>query len=344
MQMLRAGHVPAYSISILYFHLRLRIMEFMASATRLADKLNVRRLYLTYGLIFCLYLILIYYTNPSQAILQSLHLDPDVSRWVGLASRLPLVLIWLTALYGYIQFKKYVLAIGDGREAPHLKLIGYGLAVLTIGLPLTYVIGNILLVASQHGLLDAGLRKAISSYPALIMQLAAFGLISRGAYGLVHIVNKQVHFWVVSLYGSASIVVGVVYSFLVASNGVDIVHAATVYNEVFHMPNWLVVVATVLPFLFAWSLGIRAVFDMNRFQSLVNGRLYRRSLIMFTSGLGLVVGSSILAQFIATQSKQGLLTSTVQMFIIAYSLYTVFAIGYVLIAIGARRLRKIEEV
>jgi hypothetical protein len=91
-------------------------------------------------------------------------------------------------------------------------------------------------------------------------------------------------------------------------------------------------------------MGFLAAYRLYTYQRRVKGAIYRSSLIYVAVGIAAVVMSSIAVRFLATISNQlNRLKLTPVLFII-YGLLVLIAIGFLSIAWGAKKLRRIEEV
>jgi uncharacterized membrane protein len=76
----------------------------------------------------------------------------------------------------------------------------------------------------------------------------------------------------------------------------------------------------------------------------IKGLLYKRALNRLAAGIATVIGSSIFIQFINIVFAYKNNGSLGSLLVLIYLLLAVEAIGYILIASGAKNLKRIEEI
>jgi hypothetical protein len=104
------------------------------------------------------------------------------------------------------------------------------------------------------------------------------------------------------------------------------------------------VVSVIIPYLYAWFVGLLAAYEIMLFSRHSKGVLYRQSLSLLALGLVVIIASSIALQYMnSIQPRVGHLMLSYHLIITS-----IFRIigggGFVLLAVGANRLKKIEEV
>jgi hypothetical protein len=93
-----------------------------------------------------------------------------------------------------------------------------------------------------------------------------------------------------------------------------------------------------------WAVGIFAAYNINLYRQKVAGIIYRRSWGYLAMGLGWLIVTSIIFQYLTTLTARLTHLSIYWLLAIVYILLLVLSAGFVLVAIGARKLKKIEEV
>ncbi|HVI60687.1 MAG TPA: hypothetical protein VM535_00870, partial [Candidatus Saccharimonadales bacterium] len=138
------------------------------------------------------------------------------------------------------------------------------------------------------------------------------------------------------------LVAGVVYCYLIFRHFNPMTLGSS--DNPYFMPIWLTLLTLIVPFLYAWFVGVLATYEIVAYSRQVRGVLYRQALHLMVAGLVAVIIASIALQYAASiQPPSGRLA-------INYRLLTnvVFrgtsGAGFVLIALGAIRLKKIEEI
>jgi hypothetical protein len=104
-------------------------------------------------------------------------------------------------------------------------------------------------------------------------------------------------------------------------------------------------VATILiPYMFMWAVGLLASYEIILYQQNVKGIFYRQSMKLLAIGLSLEIGASIIIQFITTISSSLRSLPTAAVMLIAFSVLTLVGVSFVIIALGVRKLKRLEEV
>ena len=255
---------------------------------------------------------------------------------------LPLIAVWFTALWGSLRFKKYALSIYEGADGRALNSIANGLLVLVAELAL----GG-LLQSSTHWLThwaSVATITIITNYVAVILSLIAFGLIFRGAWQLAKLVQFRDYRRNQILALLVLVVVGVVYAWLLAHNP-DRIHSLDPGKIVpYYLPDWLLLLTIVLPYIVIWGLGLVSASAIRTYQRHADGILYRQPLARLAVGLLTIIVSLILLQLLTALGPSLVNMGLQAILILVYGLILVYAAGHILVALGARRLAKIEEV
>jgi hypothetical protein len=138
------------------------------------------------------------------------------------------------------------------------------------------------------------------------------------------------------------LVAGVLYCYLIFRH-LDLTSLSSASNSYF-LPIWLIVVSVIIPYLYAWFSGLLAAYEINLFGNHTDGFLYRRALRLLVAGLTAIILSFIALQYISSvePSKGHLVLGYRLVLIIIFRI--VGGGGFLLLAMGADRLKKIEEV
>jgi hypothetical protein len=253
---------------------------------------------------------------------------------------LPLVAIWFAAFYGYAKLKEYSQAVQKSREGPAFRLIAHGAAWLAWALPATSISSVIFTsIANVHPGFHAA-AIIIDNYISLALGLIAFIIISRGTRALSDTVHTGT-----SLFGFRNLIalfitIGVVFCYLTLNN----ITASHNDGNPYHLPVWLLLLTIIVPYLYAWFLGLLAAYEVGMYSKNVKGVLYKQALNLLALGIVGVIITSILIQYLSSLSESLSHLTLNYILIVIYILLIVYCIGYVLIALGAKKLRKIEEV
>lgn len=255
---------------------------------------------------------------------------------------IPIVASWFAAFYGYTRIRQYAQSLKKSSDSGAFHHLADGNAWIAWGLPVPAI-----LTITLNTLADAhpNLKPTaiiITNYINLLIPLVAFTLISAGSRDLASRASIRV-----SLASSRSIMVvfaslGVLFCYLTFRN-FDLTTVSSSHNPYF-LPIWLVVASITIPYLYAWLAGLLAAYEIAALGKQAKGLLYSKALRLFALGLIAVIASSIALQYVNSGiSRTGHLSLNSRL-LTTYLIRVVAVVGYLLMADGARSLRKIEEV
>lgn len=296
-----------------------------------------------YALLAGLYVILIFTLPPNTGALQAYNLQPLEYRIILLALALPSLAVWLTAFVGYTKLHQYARAIRGTPEASTFERLATGCSWLAWSLPLGVLLPMVLNSFANRWPGFHPTAIIISNYLNLIFALIAFSFIAQASRTLLaskdptdrHSGNAHL---IIILF----LVIGVMYCFLTFRQ-FDLSSLAASHNPYF-LPIWLMVLTITVPSLYAWFIGLLASYEILLYSRLTQGLLYRKALIMMSAGLLAVVISYIATQYLnSVIPRIGYLVIDYRLTLILF-FRILGGIGFVLLAFGAVRLKRIEEV
>ena len=298
----------------------------------------------TYVLVFIvlilIYLGLVFSLPVDPEALQRYHLTEIKAKLLNLTVIIPLVLIWLTALYGFINVRQYSEKVTGSKEGKAFHLLSSGLLVLAFGLPLNSLAATITQqITKNHENLLAP-TTVIRNYFTMLISLLAFFLLVKGALALVKTLKRNSGSWVPETYLIGLVSLSAIFGWLITSRplnqGAD--------ERAYFLPNWLLILTLVIPYLLAWRAGAWATYYLYSFHKSVKGFVYKSAFKDLAWGIGIVVGVSILIQLITTSSAQLNRLNLTPILFIIYGLLVLYAVGFGLVARGAKKLKRLEEV
>jgi hypothetical protein len=172
------------------------------------------------------------------------------------------------------------------------------------------------------------------------LEAAAFILIARSGEALYGLVRSKLKPTVQKIWVLLFITISTLYSFYLVIRPVHDSPASRVY----FLPDWLLLVTIVIPYLYIWYLGLNASYCIYVYQRKITGKLYKSALRLVSAGISLVIVSSIITRTITSLSAKLTTLHLTPLLYIIYGLLIIDGAGFVLLAAGARRLRRIEEV
>lgn len=272
--------------------------------------------------------------NP--VTLHSLHISEDIYRLLVISLLAPYTIIWFAAFYGYDQLARYSRALMFTGEGKAFQKIARGLGVLAWGLILQVLLETILnAVTLSHPTFKAT-ETVITDYFNLLVALGGFVLIENGTYELVKLIRAHHSHTVVRLLVVLGAVIAALFQREVFINRAG--------DNPYYLPVYPLIFTIIVPYVFTWMIGILSVYELNMYTAKVRGLLYKHALQFLANGLSIVIVLSVAIQFVTASTVTGNSSSLGTILLIDYILLGTMAFGYVLVAIGAKRLKRIEEV
>lgn len=292
---------------------------------------------------FCLvviYILLAFLPLPDAATLNRYNLDAVHYRWLVLPIIIFLVVIWLVSFYGALRVKAYANLIENFPDGRAFNAIGSGFMILALSLPFTSTLSSIVGLTSRY---HPGMRPVltvVTNYISLAIMAAALLLIASGADKLSALPGSRLKLWPESFWVFLFIVVSSFYVYFLVgpADGINI------DKHTLYLPHWLLLISMSIPYLYIWYRGLRGAHKIFQYQKNVRGWLYKSALRFLAIGIAVVVASSVITRILTTVTDRLSHLHLMPILIIIYGLLLVMALGYFLVAIGARKLRKIEEV
>jgi hypothetical protein len=286
---------------------------------------------LTFIYILCIYLI-----PYNHRVVASYHFSMLQYRMAVLMINLPVIAVWFFAFWGYQKLKQYASAIENTEEGKHFDKLANGLAVLAWSLPVTVILNRLL------SLLPHPANTIVANYVGLIIPFIAFVMIGSAARCIVGkmrvSLNSTSGQLMLVLFGLA----GILYCYLTLK-AFNLTSISTTDNH-YHLPAWLMVISIIIPYLYAWLTGLLAAYEITIYAKNVKGVLYKKSLLNLVFGLIAIILSFVASQYLSSVWPN----SSHVVFNLRLVIMVLFRIiggaGFVLIAVGANRLKRIEEV
>ena len=288
------------------------------------------------------YIVLIFLLPASKATMRAYHFSPLQYRTVLFAVALPSLLTWFAAFVGYNKLRQYAVILRKSPEGEYFNRLATGCAWLAWSLPIPALAYLILDAAADAWPRLHAATLIVGNYLNLLLPLIAFTIIGGASRGLVN--QAKLRFSITSVRTIILLFLtgGVVYCYLIFKR-FDLTSLGSSHNAYF-LPVWLAVVTVVVPYLYAWFAGLLAAYEINLFAQHTDGVLYRQALRLMVGGLTTIIVSSVALQY--TNSVAPSIGHLV--FDYRLVLITIFRIvggfGFVLLAMGAARLKRIEEV
>jgi hypothetical protein len=295
----------------------------------------------TAAVIACWLIYTVATLNAPQAANDRFHLSDGGLLALRLSIIVPLFFIWYIAIRGAVTVKNYAQVIKGGAEAGALNLIANGLMWTLAYLVILSVGGSLiqLFTSTPYYKLTVVSRDQIPPFIALL----GFGLLYIGSHRLKRIAdfNTWTRSAVLTLVAFLAFAVFFVYQFsLIPTQAV----AGASASSLTIVPHSVLLITLILPYLIAWFLGILAGLNIVKYARRVKGSLYRLALRNLVYGIWGVVAFAIAVQFVTLMSRYFVNWNLAELVLLIYALMLFYAVGFLFIRAGARKLARIETV
>jgi hypothetical protein len=299
------------------------------------------------GLRWCALLTLVYalavlLLPANTATASAYDLSSASYRIILLSIMLPSFIVWFTAFIGYGTLQRYAQSIKGTAEAPYFTQLADGAKWLAWSLPVAALTSIVLNSMGNRfpDFHDTGI--ILVNYISLILPLIAFFKIGHAVRNLISEKGLEFSIFNARIISILFTIAGMLYCYLTLRNFESTSLLST--NNPYFLPVWLMVLTVIVPYLYMWFIGILAAYQLFIYSKNMQGILYRRALLYVACGLAAVIISSIAIQYLNTViPRVGHLMIDHRLML--NILFRILAgTGFILLAIGATRLKKIEEV
>jgi hypothetical protein len=304
---------------------------------------SIKRILRWCSLLTFIYVITVFVFPYSSTAINSYHISALQYRFAVIMIELPVIVVWFFAFWGYGKLKQYAWSIKQTEEGKYFDKLADGMTWLAWSLPLSALFGRILSGLNGGSVMGHSAATIVDNYFALLLPFIAFiiiGLATRSIVGQKNRISLATSSGqaIVSIFA----VIGVLYCYLLLK-AFDL-HSLSSSQNHYHLPAWLIVITIMIPYLYAWLTGLLAACELTIYARKVKGVLYKKALMNLIYGLFAVVFSFISSQYSSSVwPSHGHLVFDSRLIII-----TIFRIigglGFILMAVGANQLKRIEEV
>ncbi len=280
--------------------------------------------------------------NRTSTLLQGVS-DIQV-RLIQISVALPIFMTWALGLYGGVRLNRYANSIQGSSEAKGLRMVSYGIMALVLGIAANQAMGSLKSLYLNN---PAALETIIiaANYLKMIVTLLPFAIMLWGSRALLKSMNIKpkerfnLFFPAFSLVVTASL-----YLLLYVLDPARQTSSVPSVTPTYYLSDGIVILTIVVPYFIAWWMGFLAILNMETYMEQINGVLYKKSFERFLIGFITIVMASIVFQIVSTMASKLIQIGLGPILILIYILLAILAAGYIIIALGARRLDKIETV
>lgn len=305
-----------------------------------------KKLLVLFTLFSLVYLALILFIPAEARSLNRYNISGTEAKLISLSFAIPYMLIWFTALYSYSKFKNYATSIINSKEGVGFSKIADGLLALAIWMPVSAIFSNNFVTYVSRSNPDLRpIMTILSNYVNIIIIFIAFLLLYQGAKHLISTVyTKKIATEDNNFFPEIFLIASGLFAYFTFANPARTNPTETIPLATYYLPDWLILLTIVIPYICIWFLGLTAASMIQSYRLNVSGILYRSSLQYLASGVISVIVTLITLRYLVSMTSFFSDTTLRIILAIVYLLLILIAIGYILIAIGARKLKKIEEI
>lgn len=253
---------------------------------------------------------------------------------------LPVLAIWTAAWRGSFGVRWYADSITQIKESRAWHFVASGLLAITIAI----ISSSFISLAESLEYITTEQRVIGSNFVVTWLTMFSFIFIAKGAHSLAQTQNEAKKDKAKQARNAAGMVIVVVlYVLAVFSNESRTLPANGAEEATYYLNDVQILVFAVLPTIIGWASGVVAASNLLRYRKHVKGILYREALKNITYGLLAIVSFGIVMQGLI---QLGFLIDLelAPLLAVIYAILILYAIGYMYIYSGAKKLRKIEEV
>jgi len=302
------------------------------------------RLFMVFVILALIYALLILLTPSDASVLMRYNISEARAKMLSLTFVLPYIAIWLTAFYGYARLKDYAQSIKDGVDGASLSKLADGLKFIALSLPIMAVVssGSNLITRSRPDLMPT--TTIITNYVDVVISFIAFALIIEGASGLMGIVKKKTYETSKKLFAALFIMLFTIFTYVTLTNPSRQFPAGGSRRAAYYLPDLLLMLTIIIPYFVNWYRGFHAAYYLGVYKREVKGVIYKDALGYLSVGLAAVIAGRVLMRVLTSMSTLFSSLTLRVVLIVLYLLLFLISVGFILIALGAKRLKRIEDV
>lgn len=300
---------------------------------------KISALFAAFAVVYILQTVLV---APDKATLARYHMSSEGLKALSLTVILPYIIIWIISLIGYLRLLTYTRSISGSKDGVAFQIICRGLLMIVLWFPLSTLINGL---GSDYYHIHPGSAAdlvRVSNYVTLLLLLPGFWYLQKGSTRLFQLIRtptyKHYQWTTLVFLGLASL-----YTYLTLADSVRNHPTASIQTSSYYLPDWLIISTLVVPRIIMWFWGAQAAQNIFLYQRKVKGSLYRVGLRTLAIGLGVVIVSIVVLRGLQSLTAPLSHLNLPLLLLAVYALLILIAVGFVLVARGAKQLQKIEE-
>lgn len=290
-----------------------------------------------FAILFVSVLLLSLILSPDPRALATFHISRETYRVIIAFLLLPEAIIWYATFFALAKLQEYTRYLKHSKEGKAFSKITTGMGILAFGLIISSIVSLILgEITAQH----SGFRSAaaiIDHYIAMLVPVFAFTYINSGTHLLMLSVKKIGGLWRIRVFIIIFFIIGVFFTRTALRTRI-------LGTNPYYLGAYPLMLTIIIPYLYAWFEGLSSAYNLQIYSFNVKGVLYRKALQQLAAGLAVTIAGFIGVQFITSTVGAKTNESLGFVLIIIYMLLAVLLGGLGYIALGTKKLKRIEEV
>ncbi len=301
-----------------------------------------RILLFVYAPLIVLYLFMswIYPTDPATIV--NRHLSRSEARVMALSLAISLIIVWLFALYGSWRLRAYGNSIKQYRDGKVFLRLSTGVMILAVYLPIRSLVKILLNYLAYRQPNLTHVTNLIITYICILIPLVSYIYVSQAAQGLVAMIKAKISLRMIYFLVLAFCLIAATYCYATYTTTNKLTPSDWLITTDYDVTSPIRIVTIIVPYLFMWSIGLIAVYEIYIYQKVVKGIVYRRSLKLLSIGLSIEILASIVMQYVTSIAASLVHIPTPFMLLILYGVLILIAIAFFIIAKGVSRLSRLE--
>jgi hypothetical protein len=306
------------------------------------NALNIKKVvYGTLAVFILLYLLRAFLAPLDPETLVKYNVSELQLRLLSASILLPLVIIWVSAAYGFVHFKLYALSIKGSMRGKGTNTVANGLGIIATQLLVSSAFSSLSSLSAVRTALggDKGVT-IISTVLTLLFSLAAAVVLYQGANQLNASLGKRSRpkFVTDTFYLLTVISIGFLLAIWLRYSGSN--SSVSIYD---FLPIPAAIILVGIPSIVVWNFYLLAAKNLHFYREHVKGRVYKQSLHWLTTGIYLILGSTVFTQLLGTFGELFANLRLVAILFIVYVLLAFIGVGYLCIARAANKLSMVEN-
>lgn len=272
---------------------------------------------------------------PDPATVQQLHTSAGAYRLAVAALLIPYILIWYVSFYAFAKLREYSRPLKNSKDGLAFHKITIGMGTIAFSLVVPTIISLILNSVAAHNPSFKTTSIIINNYLGLFPGLLGFLFLYNGARMLLRTTRQGMYRFDIRWHAPWFLLLSVTFTHLAIENHY--------HWHPYHLNLPLLVITFIVPYLFGWMVGLLCAYELNWYARTVKGLLYRQGIRQFSHGIAITILASIAIQFVNVTFGQRLEKSLGSILLADYVLLIIVAVGLILMALGTKKLKRIEE-